>query len=156
MDEYWARILWLSELGYNVFIFDYRGFGLSEGESSEESMYRDAESALEFLRSRDLTDSLILYGYSLGNVASIYLAASKINPICLIAEAPFASENSLTQGSIVLDLPQNWLTEGRFDNSVEVKKINTPFLLIHGSEDDFVRYRDNGRVVFANAPNRKN
>ncbi|MDP8239494.1 MAG: alpha/beta hydrolase [Candidatus Hatepunaea meridiana] len=155
IDEYWDRVMWLYQLGVNVFIFDYRGFGLSEGESSEEGLFRDGEAAVNFLESVAMTDSLCLYGYSLGNVVSIHLAASTVNPICLISEAPFASANSLTQGSSILDIPARWLTESEFDNAETVKNITTPFLLLHGTDDDFVRYRDNGRIVFENAPEPK-
>ena len=41
LDEYWDRVMLLHELGVNVLIFDYRGFGLSEGESSEKGLYKD-------------------------------------------------------------------------------------------------------------------
>jgi fermentation-respiration switch protein FrsA (DUF1100 family) len=78
-----------------------------------------------------------------------------VSPRCLISESPFASANSLTQGSIALDIPARWLTEGKFDNGEQIKLINTPFLLIHGAKDDFVRWRDNGRVVYDNAPDPK-
>jgi hypothetical protein len=140
-----------------VLVFDYRGFGRSEGEPSEAGLYQDGEAALAWLLShKELrTDSLLLYGYSLGNVVSIHLAAGVVRPLGLIAEAPFASANSLTQGSLALDIPGGWLTEGEFDNSEKIKKIGTPLLLIHGSDDDFVRFRDNGRVVYENAPQPK-
>jgi len=156
LDEYWDRVMLYHELGVNLFIFDYRGFGRSGGESSEDGMYRDAEAALGVVQSEGFSpDSIVIYGYSLGNVASIYLAAKKVKPRCLIAEAPLASANSLTQGSLVLDIPERWLTDGEFNNAERVKHIQTPFLLIHGEDDDFVRWRDNGRVVFENAPEPK-
>jgi fermentation-respiration switch protein FrsA (DUF1100 family) len=155
LDEYWERIMWLHQLDVNLLIFDYRGFGLSEGKSSEEGLFRDGEAALEFLRSRGLGDSLCFYGYSLGNVVSIHLAANVFSPLCLIAEAPFASANSLTQGSSILDLPSGWLTEAEFDNAENIKRISTPFMLLHGTDDDIVRYRDNGRIVYENAPQPK-
>jgi len=154
IDEYWDRVMYLHQLGVNILIFDYRGYGLSEGEPSEKGLYADGEAALNYVLSLDevSASSLILYGYSLGNVVSIYLAAEKITPLCLIAESPFASANSLTQGSTVLDIPSRWLTDGEFDNAEKIKHINTPFLLFHGEDDDFVRYRDNGKVVYNNAP----
>jgi len=157
IDEYWDRVMYLHALGVNIFIFDYRGYGLSEGESSEAGLYADGDAALNYVLSRNdvNADSLIIYGYSLGNVVSIYLTAAKINPLCLFAESPFASANSLTQSSTVLDIPALWLTEGKFDNAEKIKNIQTPFLLLHGEDDDFVRYRDNGKVIFENAPQPK-
>ena len=157
IDNYWDRVMYLHKLGVNVFIYDYRGFGLSDGESSEEGLHQDGVAALNFIQQKYgvKKEDLVLYGYSLGNVVSIYLAAEIVKPKCLIAESPFASANSLTQGSVVLDIPAGWLTTGKFDNAAEIKKINTSFLLLHGSDDDFVRYKDNGRVVFENAPQPK-
>ncbi len=149
--------MYLHRLGVNVFIFDYRGFGRSEGTSSEASLRADGRRAYEYVISRPEydADSLVLYGFSLGNVVSIDLAANVVTPMRLVAEAPFASANSLTQGSAALDLPARWVTEGTFDNAATIRSIHSPFLLIHGREDSFVRYIDNGRVVFENAPDPK-
>jgi len=157
IDEYWDRVMLLHELGVNVFIFDYRGYGKSEGDPSEEGLFADGRAALDYVQSRAEydADSLCYYGYSLGNVASIYLAAEIQDPLCLFSEAPFASANSLTQGSLVLDVQPRWLTDGEFDNIATIKKVNTPFMLFHGEDDDFVRYRDNGKVVYNAAPEPK-
>lgn len=155
IDEYWDRVMLLHGLGVNVFIFDYRGFGRSEGSStSEAGLLADGRAALEYLLARRgvTADSVAYYGYSLGAVVAIYLAAEVRDPFLLVAESPFASAASLAQGSVNLLLPAGWLTRGRFDNAERVKRIRTPFLLLHGSEDDLVRYRDNGRVVWENAP----
>ena len=153
LDHYWDRVMLLHELGVNVFIFDYRSFGRSEGTFSERAMLEDAEAAYAYVRSRPdvRADSIGVYGYSLGNVASIYLTADVFDPLFLVAEAPFASASALTQGSLALPLPTRWLTTGTFDNAERIRRIQTPLLLIHGSTDDFVRYRDNGRVVYENA-----
>jgi fermentation-respiration switch protein FrsA (DUF1100 family) len=156
IDEYWDRVMMLHDLGVNVFIYDYRGFGMSEGESSEEGIHADAEAALAYVRSHAVPDdSLCLYGFSLGNVPTIYLASSKVTPRCVISESPFASANSLTQSGAGLDLPPRWLTDGTFDNASLIRNIHSPYLLLHGLDDDFVRFRDNGRVVFDNAPEPK-
>lgn len=157
IDAYWDRVMFLHGLGVNLFIFDYRSFGRSEGTFSEAGMHADARAALAYALARPevSADSLGLYGYSLGNVASIYLAAEAVDPLFLIAEAPFAAASSLTQGALSLGLPAGWLTGGQFDNVAHVRRIDTPFLLLHGDRDDLVRYRDNGRVVFEHAPEPK-
>ncbi len=157
IDEYWDRVMLLHKLGINIFIFDYRGYGKSEGESSEEGLFADSKTALDYVRSRSeyYSDSLCYYGYSLGNVASIYLAAEIQDPLCLFSEAPFASANSLTQGSLVLDIQPRWLIDGEFNNVENIRKINSPLMLFHGENDDFVRYRDNGKLVYNAAPNPK-
>ena len=157
IDEYWDRVQLLHEVGVNVLIFDYRGFGRSEGEFSEAAMLADGRAALDFALARPEVslDSLGFYGFSLGNVSSIELAANVVDPLFLIAEAPFASANALQQGALNLAIPAGWLTEGSFDNAERIRRIATPLLVLHGEEDDFVRYRDNGRVVYENAPDPK-
>jgi uncharacterized protein len=157
IDAYWDRVMFLHQLGVNIFIFDYRGFGRSEGTFSEAAMHADAEAALGHVLSRPgvTPENLGLYGYSLGNVGSIHLAANAVDPLFLIAEAPFASANSLTQGALNIALPARWLTRGRFDNVANIRQINTPLLLLHGDADDFVRFRDNGHVVYEAAPEPK-
>ena len=158
IDEYWDRVMFLHDLGVNVFIYDYRGFGRSQGKfTTEEGLLADGEAALLYVLSRPEVDedSLGFYGYSLGNVVSIYLAADRFDPLFLVAESPFASAASLAQGSTNLALPAGWLTEGSFDNAERVTRIAAPLLLFHGEDDDFVRYRDNGRVVYENAPQPK-
>lgn len=158
IDEYWDRVMFLHDLGVNLFIYDYRGFGRSEGASSTEAgLLADGRAALQYVLGRPgvEADSVGLYGYSLGSVVAIYLAADVTDPLFLIVEAPFASAASLTQASLNLALPAGWLTKGTFDNAERVKRSRGPFLLFHGEQDDFVRYRDNGRVVYEHAPDPK-
>lgn len=90
--------MFLHELGVNVFIDDYRGFGRSQGKStSEQGLLADGEAALAYVLSRPEVDpdSVGFYGYSLGNVVSIHLAADRFDPLFLVAEVPFASATSL-------------------------------------------------------------
>jgi fermentation-respiration switch protein FrsA (DUF1100 family) len=157
IDEYWDRVMFLHDIGVNVFVFDYRGFGRSQGVSSEAGLHADADAALQYVLSRPgvSPDSLGYYGYSLGNVSAFYLAAERRRPRFLVAESPFASAASLAQGSLALKIPGGWLTGGRFDNLAEARKLQRGPLVIHGADDDFVRYRDNGRVLFEAAPDPK-
>jgi len=157
IDEYWDRVMFLHDIGVNILIFDYRGYGKSEGESSESGLHEDGLAALKYIQDHYSVsgDSLILYGYSLGNVASIYLAAEQVNPLVLFAECPFASSTSLTQGASGLDLPDRWLTDGTYNNAELIQYIETHFCLLHGEIDDFVRWKDNGRVVWEGAPDPK-
>ncbi|RMF62160.1 MAG: alpha/beta hydrolase, partial [Calditrichaeota bacterium] len=61
------NLLRLSHLPVNVFIFDYRGYGRSEGSPSENGIYLDAEAAYDYLRSRGLrSERIIIFGRSLG------------------------------------------------------------------------------------------
>lgn len=157
IQEYWNRVELFYQMGLRCFIFDYRGFGRSEGEPSVSGLYADGRAALDFVFRQFPVDSsrLFFYGYSLGNVVSIDLAARVMNPAGLIAESPFANAQALLQEAALLDLPGQFVVDDNADNAEKVRGIHTPFLLLHGSHDDFVPYEDNGRVVFEHAPEPK-
>lgn len=65
------------QLGYNVLIYDYRGYGLSSGEASEVGLKKDADAVLEYITNHQQLKktSLILYGRSLGGAVAIYIAS---------------------------------------------------------------------------------
>jgi uncharacterized protein len=157
IGEYWDRVELLYQLGLRVFIFDYRGFGRSEGTPSVSGLYADGRAALAFLRDSLAVDTttLIFYGYSLGNVVSIDLAARVQSPFRLVAEAPFASAEALFREATPLDLPGSFVLDEAADNVTRIREIHTPLLLMHGAADDFVPWADNGRVVYENAPEPK-
>lgn len=149
MDQYWDRVEFLGRLGGNVVTFDYRGFGMSTGTSSETGLKEDADAALDWIRGQGVPDdSLVVYGFSLGCYPAIHLAGFRLHPRVLIVESPFASATALVQGGAVFDFQERWLSDGTFDNVDGIARVTAPVLLLHGLEDDFVRYRDNGRVVY--------
>ena len=72
MDYYWQRAKLLANCGgknnYGVLMVDYRGYGLSEGEPSEDGLYADVDAALNWLKGNGLSDDkLVIYGYSMGS-----------------------------------------------------------------------------------------
>lgn len=119
LKYYWDRAEYLYKTGFNVFIFDYKGFGMSEGESTEESLYADGSAALQYVLNRpDVVDSnVVLYGFSLGNVVSFHLAAKEFTPRVFIAEAPFASGDALVKSGTVIDIPGSYVLKGEYNNA---------------------------------------
>ena len=80
-----------TDLGYDLFILDYRGFGKSEGAiSSQDQMCGDAQSAYYIMKSRYSEDNIIVLGYSIGTGIATKLAA-KNNPRLLILQSPYFS-----------------------------------------------------------------
>lgn len=75
MFKYWYRAVSLWSMGANVFIFSYRGYGLSKGETTRASVKMDADAAATYLKSRKDIDTsrIIIYGYSMGAVTASYL-----------------------------------------------------------------------------------
>lgn len=153
IEAYWDRVELLYQAGFDVFIYDYRGFGMSTGSSSEQGLHEDATAALNYLRSRkDLdTTQIVDYGFSLGGVPTMYLAAFQHNPRCVITEAIFASSEALVRTGTILDVPGNYLMNGTFDNVANSRIRTAPLMMIHGTADTFVPYDPHGKQIYAAA-----
>jgi pimeloyl-ACP methyl ester carboxylesterase len=157
MDYYWQRAKLLANMGpaantYGVILFDYQGYGLSEGSPSEGNLYRDTDTIMKWLQAQGLTSNrLIIYGYSMGTAPATYLTANvrTLQPSLLILEAPFASASILVQDGTGLALPSSYFTSIDFNNADEIKNVTEPFLWIHGTDDSYINI-GNGELVYAN------
>lgn len=159
MDFYWPRQKLYSHLGdlgrFGVLMFDYPGFGMSEGLPTEENMYQSTELALSWLKNQGLTNNrLIMMGFSLGSAAVCEVAGNpanfSLNPHKIILEAPFASAEILIQDGGLLSMPGSFLVDLKIDNATEIKKINVPLLWIHGLDDSFLTVAHHGQLVYDN------
>lgn len=150
IEAYWERVELLYRAGFDVFIYDYRGFGKSTGTSSEQGLYEDATAALDYLRSRKDVDTaqIVDYGFSLGGVPAMYLAAFKHKPRCVITEDIFASAEALIRSGTLLDVPGNFLMKGKFDNADHARIRTSPLLMLHGTADIFIPYDQHGRLIY--------
>lgn len=155
MDFYWQRAKLMANCGgknrFGVMMFDYRGFGLSEGEPSEEGMYVDTRACLEWLKSKGLSsERLVMYGFSLGSAPACELSAkpAALTPAALILEAPFASAEVMVQDAAQLAMPGIYFTDLKIDNAEEIKLVKQPFLWMHGLNDTFLSYKSHGEVVY--------
>jgi fermentation-respiration switch protein FrsA (DUF1100 family) len=153
LEYYWPRAELLYKTGCNVFIFDYQGYGMSEGTPTEEGLYSDSRAALEYVLSRsDVSRSrLAFYGYSLGCAGAIEVAAYAFAPSVLCLEAPYASASTLLQSGTLLNIPGSYVMKGEYNNAEKIKKVQRPVLVIHGEADNFIDIEHNGAVVFNNA-----
>lgn len=153
LQYYWDRAELLYKTGFNVFIFDYQGYGMSDGTPSESALYADCRAALQYALSRsDVSASrLVFYGYSLGCAGAIDVAADTFTPSCLLLESPFASASALLQSGVLLDIPGSYVMKGEYDNAEKIRRVHTPLLLMHGVDDKFIDIDKNGTVVFNNA-----
>ena len=157
MDYYWNRTKLLANLGgknhFGVMVIDYRGYGMSEGKTTESGMYADAEAALEWLKNKGLSgDRLIVYGYSLGTSVATYKTANPIalKPAKLILESPFASAATMVQNATILAIPPSYITNLSVNNADEIKKVQQSFMWIHGVADPFLNINTNGELVYKN------
>ncbi len=157
MDNYWTRAKLLANVGekyrFGVLMVDYRGYGMSEGETTEEGLYIDVNACLKWLKENGLTnDRLIMYGYSMGSAPATELTAHPrdMQAHKLILEAPFASAAVMVQDAGGLALPPSYFTNLEIDNAEEIKEVEEDFLWIHGREDAFLKIDTHGELVFAN------
>ncbi len=153
INRYWERVEYLWEMGFNVFIFDYQGYGKSEGEPSGEALYSDGEESFEYLQSRtDIdTSKIIFYGWSLGAFVATYLAADVHHPAALILEAAPASITAFLRDSGLLNLPGSYVADADFDNENRIADIECPLLMMHGRDDDFVVFDRHVPLIWDNA-----
>lgn len=140
-------------LGLNVFIFDYRGYGKSQGKPSEDGIYLDTLASYEYLLSRKITPKQIIgFGESLGAAAIIDLAFRK-ELGGLIIEGGFSSAKDMVK-AIYSPLLPHWIFASRFDNINKIKSVKAPKLIIHSINDEIVPYRL-GKMLYENAINPK-
>lgn len=146
-------------VGANLFIFDYRGYGRSEGKPSEKGMYSDGEGALEYLRSREDIDQdgLVLFGRSLGGCIVAELAMSH-RAKAVIMESSFTSVDAMSRHkrpAIAFFIPSRLLVWSRFDSLSKMSRIHSPVMIVHGDKDVTVPIHM-GRELFeaANEPKR--
>ncbi len=156
MDYYWSRATLLANVGgklnYGVFMIDYRGYGMSEGKSTEQGLYEDADAAINWLIAHGATQNkTIYYGFSLGAIPTIDRAAYRTDfkPNRIIIESPLASVQNLVDNSTLMNVNADFVTDLSFENSEKIKLITCPLLWIHGKEDSYVDIQ-NGELIFAN------
>ena len=141
------------ELAVNIFIFDYRGYGQSQGTPSEQGTYFDAKAALDSLRSREDVpmDQIVYYGRSLGGAIAVELATQE-TPYGLVLESSFPSVPYMAQKANPF-LPLWRLLRTKYDSAAKVPHLQVPLLQIHGDIDDTVPL-EAGRSLFeaANTP----
>jgi len=140
----------LHSLGLQVLIFDYRGYGKSEGRPSEAGTYRDVDSAWHYLREvRGLPEAgIIIFGRSLGAAVAADLAI-RMRPAAVILESAFTSVPDMA-ARFYPWLPVRLLSRYRYDNLDKVARIARPLLLVHSRQDEIIPFV-HGELLFGRA-----
>ena len=140
-------------LRLSTFIFDYRGYGTSEGTPSEEGSYLDVKGAWNYLIEHEglAPSDIILFGRSLGGAVAAWLAGQYL-PKALIIESTFTSAPDLA-GELYFYLPVKLLCRYKYNALAAVREVQCPVLIVHSQEDEIVPFR-HGRKLFdaANDP----
>ncbi|MFL6336687.1 MAG: alpha/beta hydrolase [Pyrinomonadaceae bacterium] len=147
----------LAARGLDVLIFDYRGYGRSEGEAAgEQGLYADAEAAYDFInRERGVpAGQIVLYGQSLGTAAVADVAA-RHECGALILESGLSSAADMA--AVVMPwLPRfvRGLTKNKLDTVSKLPRVRCPVLVVHGDRDSIIPVAQ-GRSLFEAAPEPK-
>ncbi len=142
------------ELGLDVLIIDYRGYGQSSGKASEQGTYLDAQSAWEYLvNNRGITpDNIVIFGRSLGAAVASWLAA-RTSPGAVILESCFTSGLDMAD-RLYPFLPVRLITRLKYPVIDYVKRFSSPLLVVHSRQDEIIPF-DMGQSIFAAAPEPK-
>ncbi|MBW4489282.1 MAG: alpha/beta hydrolase [Trichocoleus desertorum ATA4-8-CV12] len=146
------------QLGLSVFVFDYRGYGRSQGSfPSEAQVYEDTQAAWNYLtQERQIPPKQIfLYGHSLGGAIAIDLAVKQPEVAGLIVESTFTSMRRMVdvRGGFGL-FPTDLLLLQKFNSLEKVRSLQMPVLFIHGTLDLTVP-AEMSRTLFQAAPEPK-
>jgi len=138
------------EMGLNVLIFDYRGYGASAGKPSEEGTYQDARAAWQYLVEKRNTppDKIVVFGRSLGGAVAADLA-ERVTPAALILEAAFPSIPDMA-ARLYPYLPIRLLCRYRYNTLARLEHIHCPVLIAHSRDDEMIPF-EQGRRLFAAA-----
>ena len=151
-----SNIGWVGERflarGFNVLIFDYRGYGRSEGElADEQGLYADADAAFEYvLKTGAATQATVLYGQSLGTAAVTDVAARRGCGAVILESGMSSGSDMATAALPWLPRQLHFLARNRFDSAARLSQVHCPVLVSHGDPDDTIP-TDQGKALFAAA-----
>ena len=162
ISTHFASLAWMPERGFNVFIFDYRGYGASGGEPSLEGAQIDIEAAVQTLLARtDIDrDRIVMYGQSLGGaLAAYYVAHSQHRDRlrALVLESTFSDYVDIVREKFAdhwFSWPFQWLpqltVDDRFSPLPAMASISPlPLLVLHGDQDRIVPMHHGKRLYEA-------
>ena len=144
LGEILPRLRDLRDIGFNIFSYDYQGYGTSQGHSSVKGAYQDINAAYEYLTQQlgIPSNQIIVYGRSVGGGPSVDLASRQ--PV-----AGLVIESSFTTAFRVLTRIPIYPFD-KFPNIDKIKNVNSPVLVMHGNADRVVPF-SHGKQLFAQA-----
>lgn len=133
LDGWGQQANTFDSIPYDVLMLDYRGFGKSEENiSNQEQLYKDLSCVYTFLLSKYNKSNIIIIGYSIGTGLATYLASIQ-QPKMLILQAPYYNFTDFTS-KIVPYFP-NFLKKFSFPSNEYFKSIKCPIIIFHGKDD---------------------
>lgn len=141
----------MRELGLDILIIDYRGYGLSEGKPSERGTYLDARAAWDYLVDvRKVPPArIVVFGRSLGGAVAAHLA-SQTRPAAVILESCFSSALDMAR-RLYPFMPARLITRLKYPVKDYVQRMNSPLLVVHSRSDEIIPF-SMGQAIFDAAP----
>jgi fermentation-respiration switch protein FrsA (DUF1100 family) len=142
------------QLGLDVMIIDYRGYGQSTGKASEQGTYLDAQAAWSFLvDERSIPAArIIVFGRSLGGAIGAWLG-SQHTPAAVIIESSFTSGVDMAR-RLYPFLPVRLITRIRYPVKEYASRLDCPVLVVHSRDDEIIPF-EMGRSIYAAVKPRK-
>ncbi len=142
-----VAVKFFARAGFSVLLFDYRGYGNSEGRPTEEGTYLDAEAAHEHLiRVEGIPpERILVLGESLGGAVAIELARRR-RVAGLVLENTFTSLPDIG-AELYPWVPVRWLARLQFDSKAKIGALERPVLVVHTPDDEVVPFA-HGRALF--------
>jgi pimeloyl-ACP methyl ester carboxylesterase len=143
----------VSRAGFNVMLFDYRGYGRSTGRPDEEGTYRDARAAREALVAQPECDParVIYLGESLGGAIALALAV-QAPPRGLILQSTFTTLRAVAHHHYPV-IPSAVVPDA-YPSIRRIGRLRAPLLVLHGDRDEVVPLSE-GRALYDAAPEPK-
>jgi fermentation-respiration switch protein FrsA (DUF1100 family) len=137
----------LQQIHFNVMIFDYRGYGKSEGSPDEAGVYRDGRAAFDYVVRLPGVDArkIILWGTSLGGAVAVDVALHR-QAAGLILESTFSSAKDVARVAYPF-LPVQYTLRTKFNSVEKISAIKIPLLQMHGNRDGIIPIKL-GRKLF--------
>ncbi len=164
ISHYYLTAKGFVEAGYNVLLFDYRGYGLSQGDPSPEGLLADADAAWEYLLQRPETQpgKIVIFAQSLGGAVALdWVGRRRPEDIAMVvSESAFSSYTKIVQEKLnplgVIRIFRKPIAQTFFDDTHApvdwVERISPiPLLLVHGTADPIVPYANVERLFDAAA-----
>ncbi len=137
--------------GFGLVAVSYRGFGKSGGEPSEEGIYKDARTAIDYALGRlhIAQNELIYFGESLGTGVAVQMATEKA-PGLLVLEAAYTSVETRSAELYPFVIGVRDLVLDKYDSLSKIANVHAPLLMLHGEKDNVIPIA-HGRTLFAAA-----
>ncbi len=143
------------DLGRNVLIVDYHGYGKSGGSVGEAATYRDADAAWDYLAvtKKCKPSEIVIFGRSLGGAVGVYLATKHADAAGMIVESTFTSTGDMAAEMFPWLPGLRYLLTIDYPSLKRIASVKCPLLVVHSAEDDMIPYKM-GQKLFkaANEP----